>query len=313
MAQVGSGAGSRNCGCPRAERLWRVLRLVYGERFVSDECFGGNERVDLEWHVDRRKGDGLAREVEAAHLLKVASSNDPPILYAGKDGKLTVLSTTCFVRSSTKRASLNVAIQPVYVPFSSVIPALNSGRVDAISDTMAITAAREKQMGFTVPVFNNQEDVVVAKGNPLGIHSYSDVRGHTCGTYLGTIWVTWCKDVGASSSQVYPTETALVEAVGAKRIDAAFIDVISAGYLVRTNPNVDAELANPYKPRYAGAVNYVSMGGTRKDAASKSLLALLDRGFLALHKDGQLNAIVKKWGYSPSVLELPLSAYKNEG
>lgn len=239
----------------------------------------------------------MLTRIKQSKVLKCASSNDPPVLYKNKEGDPAGLFYDLLKQMFAKQGLTDFTVKPEYMPFQSVIPALQSGRVDLVCDTMNMTPERKQQIDFTLPIINNTDIVVVAKGNPAGIHLYGDMKGKICGTYEGTLWVPWCNELG-KSTKVFQTQQDTIAGVAANRVDGAFLDILSASYALRENPSLAVELANPYTPKDAeSTINYAAMG-IRKD--SDDLRQFLDDAYRKMRADGSFEALLKKWGYDPT-------------
>jgi polar amino acid transport system substrate-binding protein len=235
-------------------------------------------------------------KIKETKTLRCASSNDPPVLYKGSSGEPAGLFYEMLTQMLDKAGLADVKVVPEYMPFQSVIPALLSKRVDLVCDTMNMTPERRKQIDFTLPILNNTDVVVVRPGNPAGINAYADMKGKVCGTYEGTLWVPWCDELGART-EIFPTQQDAIAGVAAGRVDGAFLDILSASYALRENPNLNVEIADPYKPKDADSpVNYAAMG-LRKD--STDLKKMLDDAYREMRADGSFEALLVKWNYNP--------------
>lgn len=240
---------------------------------------------------------GQLASIKESKALRCASSNDPPVLYKSSTGEPAGLFYEMLTQILEKEGLSDVKVVPEYMPFQSVIPALTSGRVDLVCDTMNMTEERKKVIDFTLPILNNTDIVVVKKGNPAGINSYASMKGKVCGTYEGTLWVPWCDELG-KKTEIFQTQQDTIAGVAAGRVDGAFLDILSASYALRENPALAVELASPYTPKDAtSTVNYAAMG-IRKD--SGELRAVLDSGYRKMRADGSFDALLKKWNFDPA-------------
>ena len=59
------------------------------------------------------------------------------------------------LKAAFAKIGVKVEFHVVAMPFSSLIPALTSGRIDMIGDAMYATAARKKIIDFTEITFYN--------------------------------------------------------------------------------------------------------------------------------------------------------------
>ena len=191
-------------------------------------------------------GNGVLAKVKESQVLRCASSNDPPVLYKNSSGNPDGLFYDLLTQMFEKQGLKDVRVEPEYMPFQSVIAALQSGRVDLVCDTMNMTPERKKQIDFTLPILNNTDIVVVPKGNPAKIHGYAEMKDKSCGTYEGTLWVPWCEELG-KSTKVFQTQQDTIAGVAAHRVDGAFLDILSASYALRENPTLPVEAGQPLR------------------------------------------------------------------
>ena len=152
---------------------------------------------------------GVATDAQAEDVLSIArgkheitigTSNDAPLSFVDSknnrpDGVLPDVLKAAFAKIDVK-----VEFHVVAMPFSSLIPALTSGRIDMIGDAMYATAARKKIIDFTETTFYNPESLDVAKGNPGKLHSLADLCGKAAGSYEGTTYIDLLRKASAAWS-----------------------------------------------------------------------------------------------------------------
>ena len=68
------------------------------------------------------------------------------------------------LREFLKRENINASIEVVAMPFASLIPSVQSDRIDLMGDAMYIRPARQKVMDFTDVVFYNPEFLGCRRG-----------------------------------------------------------------------------------------------------------------------------------------------------
>ena len=66
-------------------------------------------------------------------------------------------------------------IEGVLTEFGSLIPGPKSKEIRYIAAGMYITPERAREIRFSNPTYRIGEAFIVKKGNPLSLHSYSDV------------------------------------------------------------------------------------------------------------------------------------------
>ena len=128
-----------------------------------------------------------------------------------QDGKLTGFDID-FIEAIGKALKLEPA--PLNIEFKGLIPALQGKRVDVINSAMYINAARSEQVDF-VPYMKIGQQMVVRKGNPVGIKNREDLCGRKVAVTLGGIQESYarqdaerCKGAGKAEVTVMTFPTA---------------------------------------------------------------------------------------------------------
>ncbi len=81
---------------------------------------------------------------------------------------------------------LNVKLEIVSLPFDSLIPALQQGKIDLIIAGMTITEERSKVVDFSKPYFNANQAIVVRKASGFLPKTFEDLVGKKVAVQLGT-------------------------------------------------------------------------------------------------------------------------------
>jgi polar amino acid transport system substrate-binding protein len=241
------------------------------------------------------------------HEITIGTSNDAPLSFVDSkdnsaDGVLPDVLKAAFAKIGVK-----VEIHVVAMPFSSLIPALTSGRIDMIGDAMYATAARKKIIDFTETTFYNPESLDVAKGNPGKLHSLSDLCGKAAGSYEGTTYIDLLRKASAGCPsgksidvRQYPTIQNVFADLSAGRLDAAVVDASLSAYALKGNPSLGFELVADYKPedkQSSGCAFGVAKG-------SDDFLKSFNDAYSAMLADGSAAAIFTKWGMTPTTFFL---------
>jgi polar amino acid transport system substrate-binding protein len=239
----------------------------------------------------------LAKAKGAKVLVVGISGGNAPIAWmSAKDEPLGITLDIC--QAMLKREGIE-KIDVYTMPFGSLIPALTSGRIDLACDTFFPTERRKQLVDFTDIIFYNAEALIVRKGNPKRIQKLADLAGKSAGSYEGTVWIDWLKDLNKQGANVtinaYPTPTELIADVAAGRLDGGIVDGVLAGYAVKQNPNLGIELVAQYQPREKVS-NAVAIA-VRKD--SGDLREALNRTMAAMRADGSLDRVFEKYGLVP--------------
>ena len=243
----------------------------------------------------------LLSTVRATHEITIGTANDAPLSSIDKDKAVGIFPDV--LRGAFDRMGLTVEIKPVAMPFASLIPALTSGRIDAIGDSMYATAARKQVVDFTDVLFFNPEALDVARGNPLKLHSLADLCGHVAGSYEGTTFVTLlrkasaaCPDGKGIEVRQFPTLDNAFADLSTGRLDAAVAASSLSAYALKQNPALNFEIVADYKPldrSGAGSAIGVAKG-------NDAFLEAYDKAYGAMLADGTVARIFTRWGMTPT-------------
>lgn len=181
----------------------------------SNSNSGGNkENVSSETTLEKAKREGF---------ISVGFANEMPYAYATPDGKLTGASVEV-----ARKILTNLGIEQmdgVLTEFGSLIPGLKAKRFDLITAGMFITPERALEVDFANPEYSIGEGLAVKVGNPLGLHSYEDIKNNAdakIAVMVGAIEVDYLKKVGVADAQIItvPDQPSAISALQSGRVDA---------------------------------------------------------------------------------------------
>lgn len=251
----------------------------------------------------------LLTTVSQSHVLTIGTSNDAPLSYVDSKTKGALGALPDLLRAALTRMGVKADVKIVAMPFSSLIPALNAGRIDMIGDGMYATPAREKIISFTDTTFYNPESLDVAKGNPLKLHQLSDLCGHSAGTYEGTTYVDQLRSASKACPagrpidvHLYPTIQNVFADLSAGRLNAAVVDSSLSAYALKQNPALSFELVADYVP--ADKKGSACAFGIAK--GNDAFVAGFNKAYAAMLADGTAAQIFTKWGLTPTSFFLSL-------
>lgn len=170
--------------------------------------------------------------------------------------------------------------------FGALIPALQTGNIDAIVSQLFIRPARQKVIDFSDPYYKSGLIAVTRIDNKT-INSVDDLAGKTIGTETGTLAVEFIKEhvKGATIAQLSSVNNALL-ALEAGRTDAVVYD---KPVLMYYGANVGKGKIRIVHPALEG----LDVGvGFKKGSP---LVAPTNAALAAMRADGRLKAIREKW------------------
>jgi len=172
------------------------------------------------------------------------------------------------------------------LPFTTLIPSLQAGRIDIVSCALGITQQREKLVDFTIPVYTYSEGVVVSVKDAREYKSYDDFKGEVVGAQMGTVWVEPLKKTGIFKEvRLYNSMADVILDVGLGRIKAGFGDYPIIAY--QTSQGV--RIVRGIKP-----ILTVDIGMAVKKG-DKAKLEMLNKSLTKLKADGTLDKILVRW------------------
>jgi polar amino acid transport system substrate-binding protein len=80
------------------------------------------------------------------------------------------------------------------IGFDSLIPALQTGKIDVIAAAMTITEERMQQVDFSNPYYDANQAVLVKIGSDVNISSINDMGKYIIGAQTGTTGWAWVND-----------------------------------------------------------------------------------------------------------------------
>jgi len=255
-----------------------------------------------------RAEDLLAR-IKATKVLTIGTSNDAPLSYVSPSTHKALGALPDVLREFLRRQGIDARIEVTAMPFSSLLPALQSGRIEMMGDAMYIRPARAKIVDFTHVVFYNPEALDVPRGNPKNLHSLAELCGHSAGTYEGTTYAELLKSASAACPagkridiKLYPTIQNVFADLNAGRLDAAVVDASLSAYALKQNPSLGFELVADYKPQ-SKATSDCAFAVAK---GNSDFLNAFNTTYAAMLKDGTAAKIFAKWGLTPTDFFLKL-------
>jgi len=188
------------------------------------------------------------------------------------------------VAELAKRAGFEYKI--VNMSFDGLIPALKTGKIDAVASAMSATDDRRKSVDFTQAYYATENIYLRAKGNDA-IASKDALNGKRVGVQQGTV-----QEIAANAiagAKVVPAEDPVPLIMGLKKgkIDAVVLDS-SIGYgFLKKNP----ELEEFYKEN-DGSEGFSIAFDKGKQA---DLIAKINAALDEMKKDGSYDKLLEKY------------------
>jgi len=226
--------------------------------------------------------------------INLGSNDNPPELY--QDANKQPAGIDWDINKAALDAMGISKINVVWMPWESVIPSLLSKRIDVIAADIHVNPERIKVISFSGPAWWYGPVVVVAKGNPMKINSYDDLKGKKVGTITGSAADLYLRRIGVQTTE-FKAEVDELQSLNQGRLDAVLEDDVVYLEFASKNPN------NNLQPLWSIPVpsNIISGGGygmarfgIRKEDCS--LRAAYTSALAEIRADGQVSDILKKYG-----------------
>jgi polar amino acid transport system substrate-binding protein len=132
-------------------------------------------------------------------------------------------------------AKLDCVLTPI--PWDGLIPALKSKKIDAIMNSMSITAERQKEIDFSDKYYNTPTAVIGAKDQTFDA-TPEGLKGKILGVQVSTTHAAYAKKhFGDSAAEIkeYQTQDEANQDLAAGRIDATQADSIALDAFLKSD------------------------------------------------------------------------------
>jgi polar amino acid transport system substrate-binding protein len=193
------------------------------------------------------------------------------------------------IQAVAKDQDFTVEIQGM--PFNTLIPSLQTSKIDIISCALGITPQRAEVVDFSSPVYTYGEGLVVSAKDTKEYKSYDEFKGELVGVQVGTVWQEPLRKTGIFKEvRTYDSMADAIRDVSLGRIKAAFGDYPIVAYQIAQGVHKDVRLAKGIKP-----ILTVDIGmAVRK--GDKANLEKLNKALAKLKADGTMDKILSKYG-----------------
>jgi len=174
-------------------------------------------------------------------------------------------------------------------PFDALIPALKTGKLDAIISGMSATEERKKSVDFTDDYFVSKETYLRKKGN--NAVTPTTLSGKKIGVQLGTIQEMEARTIKGAT--VVPNENTVNTILDLKagKIDAIILEKAVATEYMKKNPEMEIF---DEKPAPIGMAMAVDKG------KNPELIKQINAELKKMRENGKYDELIKKYGLENS-------------
>ncbi|MEJ2631855.1 MAG: ectoine/hydroxyectoine ABC transporter substrate-binding protein EhuB [Acidihalobacter sp.] len=221
-----------------------LLKRVFGVAASAMLAFASTS-VFAEGLLEKARSQGIT----------IGVGNDIPYGYITPDGGAAGISPDV-----AKKVLNGMGITKIRwkgMPFGQLIPAVKSGRIDLAATSQNVLPERCKQVAFSRVNSSYGEGLLVLKGNPYKIHSYTDIKNNPqvkLGIMTGADELNFAQATGIPQSQIVLVHSNAdsIPALLSHRIDALAATGLSVYEIAKKAPS-KVERAEPFtQPMFHG-------------------------------------------------------------
>jgi polar amino acid transport system substrate-binding protein len=192
------------------------------------------------------------------------------------------------------------------MPWESQVPALNSKRTDVIAGNIHVNPERVKVISFTGPAYWYGPVILVAKGNPLGVKAYENLKDKKVGSISGSAADFYLRKIGVTTTP-FKTEIDELQSLNQARLDVVLEDDLVYLEFAKTNQKNNIEplwsIAVPEEIVNGGGYGMARFALRKEDC---SLRVAYTYALSEMRANGMVSFILKKYGLG----DRNLSMYK---
>ncbi|PWY56211.1 amino acid ABC transporter substrate-binding protein [Legionella qingyii] len=167
--------------------------------------------------------------------------------------------------------------------FSSILPALSSGQVDAAISTITITDQRKKNFDFTEPYYFESMAAVFPDTKP--INDVTQLANKKIAVQLGSTMEIWLKkNMPNTNLLVMDNNNQTIAALKAGHVDLVLVDGVQGAVFSKKNPGLSFAVIAKSADGYGLALK-----------KNSKLTQKINHALHELEQSGELDSLKKKW------------------
>ncbi len=243
------------------------------------------------------------KQVKKRGFVRVAIANEIPYGYMDSSGKAEGAGPK--VAEHVLHEMGIKDIQWVVTQFGSLIPGLKAGRFDLVAAEMAVRPERCKQVDYSAPNTTYGQGLLVAKGNPDNIHSFSDFAkgSNKIAIMAGADQLNMLQDLGVPEGNMVTisSNADAISTVSTGRAAAYAATGLTASNLAKKSDKV--ELAEPFHDPIVKGKEQRDWGAFAFAKDSQSLRNAFNKVLMKYKKTQAWKDTLAKYGFTPTDIE----------
>jgi ABC-type amino acid transport substrate-binding protein len=222
---------------------------------------------------------------QEATVLKVGTSSDYPPFSFMDNGKHAGFDIE-LIEEIAKR--LHYSVEIIDMPFKTLLPAMQLGRIDLIAAGLSETPERAKQVLFLPPHLEGSPFVILTKGQSV-THGISDLKGKEVVVNDGYTAAQYMQAFPEVHLQYLKSTPDALAALESNRVFAFVTSKNALSHFFKQHPKVQDFHSFVIEDTGESASLAVAKGNAK-------LFQAINRVVLEMKKDGSLQKLQKKWG-----------------
>lgn len=256
---------------------------MIGKTIFSILCFFGAVLLTA---CDEKNTDQANTPGNQALLTIGTSADMPPFeFYKSGDGE-TIISGFDVELAHQVAKEMGVSVKIKDMDFSTLIPALQAGRVDLVMASMSPSPERQKNIDFSKTYLQLPLGIITKTGHKVS--SFKDFKGKKIGVQLGSVHEKTLQDHARKdpSLQVVSLNKLgeLVQELLVGRIDGVLMEITSAHEFVQPNKALAMNVISDQQVDFAIAF-----------AKGSPWIEKVNLALSKLEKAGEIETLKKKW------------------
>ncbi len=222
----------------------------------------------------------MSATVQAQEKITFGTSADyPPFEFM--DGDVMIGFDIELAKLIGEELDIEVAFQDM--KFSTILPSLQFGKIDAGISTITITDERKEKFDFSNPYYAETLATVFHEDSP--IDTLEEMEGKKIAVQLGTTMEIWVNE-NLQNAKITPmnNNAQAIEALKAGHADLVFIDGMQGAVFADENEELGYKIVAQTENGYGIAFKKGS-----------KLVAPINKALQALEENGKLQELKTKW------------------
>ena len=245
---------------------------------------------------------GKTPALPASGVLRIGYAVEAPHAFLASGGEVSGQSPELAKLVAQRLGAREV--QWRLTEFGELIPELEAGRIDVIAAGMFITPERARRVAFSEPIFHVSQALLVARGNPRGLHAYRDAAGRPgvrIAALSGSVEAELLRRLGLGEAQILlvPGADTGRDAVAGGLADGLALSSPTLEWMAMSDRLKQTEIARPFTQPDAALLGRYGYGAFAFRKGDRALLAAWNAAQKEILRGPEYARIMERFGFAP--------------